>query len=76
MVVKVPCSKHTDCFANNEGYCVCLQSSGFGKRKCPFYKKKERHDRELENIRYTLTEKGRTELIETYHRRKVNAKKR
>ena len=61
MVIKIPCSGHKDCFANTNGYCTCLMKAQF--------------ESELENTRYTLTKKGRTDLIEMYHRRRVNAQK-
>lgn len=75
MVIKIPCSGHKDCFANTNGYCTCLMNNDFGGRECPFYKKKAQFESELENTRYTLTKKGRTDLIEIYHRRRVNAQK-
>ncbi len=37
--------------------------------------KKAQFESGLENTRYTLTKKGRTDLIEMYHRRRVNAQK-
>ena len=75
MVIKIPCPEHKDCFANTGGHCTCLMNNDFGRRRCPFYKKKEQYESELEKTRYTLTKKGRTDLIETYHRRKLNAQK-
>lgn len=50
-------------------------NNDFGGRDCPFYKKKAQFESGLENTRYTLTKKGRTDLIEMYHRRRVNAQK-
>ncbi len=32
------CNKHSDCYANKKGSCVCLSDNDFGKRDCPFYK--------------------------------------
>ena len=65
MVIKILCSGHKDCFANTNGYCTCLMNNDFGGRDCPFYKKKAQFESGLEN----------TDLIEMYHRRRVNAQK-
>ena len=73
MFIKIQCSEHKDCFANTNGYCTCLMNNDFGGRDCPFYKDKSKAEAEREQTRYTLTKKGRTDLIEMYHRRKVNA---
>ena len=32
------CTRHRDCFANQEGWCACLKDNDFGGRDCPFYK--------------------------------------
>ncbi len=32
------CAKYKGCFANKDGYCMCLKETDFGGRKCPFYK--------------------------------------
>ncbi len=38
-MAKIPkCSKHTDCFANKDGRCICLKDTNFGKKDCAFYK--------------------------------------
>ncbi len=39
------CKEHEDCFANQNGRCVCLKKKGFGDRDCPFYKYKDEVDR-------------------------------
>ena len=75
MVIKIPCSEHKDCFANTNGYSTCLKNNDCGGRDCPFYKNKSKAEAEREQTRYTLMKKGRTDLIEMYHRRKVNAQK-
>ena len=35
------CITHTDCFANSNGKCTCLEDNDFGDRDCPFYKTKK-----------------------------------
>ena len=30
--------KHSDCFANHSGRCVCLINNDFGNKDYPFYK--------------------------------------
>lgn len=32
------CKKHTDCFANKNGGCICLKNNKFKGTDCPFYK--------------------------------------
>lgn len=32
------CTRHRDCFANQEGRCACLKDNDFGGKDCPFYK--------------------------------------
>jgi hypothetical protein len=36
--VNPKCDKHDDCFALKDGKCLCLNSSDFGEKECPFYK--------------------------------------
>ena len=73
VTTKAPCSKHTDCFANIKGHCACLRNNDFGERECPFYKNNMTAAAERENAKQRLLKMGRTDLIETYHRRKINA---
>lgn len=37
-----PCSKHSDCFARENGRCKILVDTNFGLRDCPFYKAKKK----------------------------------
>lgn len=46
LIDKPICDKHTDCFANHGGRCVCLIDNDFGSKDCPFYKGRKRYEEE------------------------------
>lgn len=43
------CTKHRDCFANEDGACNCLTDNNFKGRDCPFYKTKQPVKERLRN---------------------------
>ena len=75
MLTRIPCTDNTDCFANNDGYCVCLMSNDFKGRKCPFYKEKTITETECTLSEVRLLRIGRKDLIEMYLRRMVDVQK-
>ncbi len=46
-IKKPVCDKHTDCFANRGGRCLCLIDNDFGNKDCPFYKGRKRYEEEM-----------------------------
>lgn len=38
------CDRHRSCFANKEGWCICLKDNDFGDKDCPFYKNRRNVD--------------------------------
>ena len=46
LIDKPICDKHSDCFANHGGRCVCLINNDFGSKECPFYKGRKRYEEE------------------------------
>lgn len=46
LIDKPICDKHSDCFANHGGRCVCLINNDFGSKDCPFYKGRKRYEEE------------------------------
>mgnify|MGYP002650824887 CR=1 FL=1 len=44
--MKIRCLDKKDCFANADGYCICLTNNDFGGRRCSFYKTKTKAAKE------------------------------
>ena len=61
------CSE-TDCFAYKEGRCICLDTSDFGRRRCPFFKTLETLEAERKAVIDKLIREGRQDLLEQYYR--------
>ena len=58
-----------DCFANADGYCICLTNNDFGGRRCSFYKTKTKAATERKKVEKQLKRKGKTGLIDMYNGR-------
>ena len=73
MGAKIPCVGYDDCFANNNGYCVCLNSNKFKNKskQCPFYKTTEQADKERRQIEAQFLREGRADIMKKYYGRNV-----
>ena len=54
--MKIRCLDKKDCFANADGYCICLTNNDFGGRRCSFYKTKTKAATERKKVEKQLTE--------------------
>lgn len=60
------CRKHPDCFACRDGRCEALSDNRFGRRRCPFYKTRDKNCAEQQRCLRRLVELGRDDLLEKY----------
>lgn len=67
--MKIRCLYKKDCFANADGYCICLTNNDFGGRRCLFYKTKTKAATERKKVEKQLKRKGKTGLIDMYNGR-------
>ena len=67
--MKIRCLDKKDCFANADGYCICLTNNDFGGRRCLFYKTKTKAAAERKKVEKQLKRKGKTGLIDMYNGR-------
>ncbi len=65
--MKIRCLDKKDCFANADGYCICLTNNDFGGRRCSFYKTKTKAATERKKVEKQLKRKGKTGLIDMYN---------
>ena len=68
-IMKIRCLDKKDCFANADGYCICLTNNDFGGRRCSFYKTKTKAATERKKVEKQLKRKGKTGLIDMYNGR-------
>ena len=52
--MKIRCLDKKDCFANADGYCICLTNNDFGGRRCSFYKTKTKAATERKKVEKQL----------------------
>jgi len=66
-VVLEPCcsARYSDCAANKDGECTCLEDTAFEGR-CPFYREKTEAQDASVNALISLMKKGRFDLIRKY----------
>ena len=65
--MKIRCLDKKDCFANADGYCICLTNNDFGGSS--FYKTKTKAATERKKVEKQLKRKGKTGLIDMYNGR-------
>lgn len=60
------CHTHTDCFANERGYCMVLNDTNFQGKDCPFFKTRAQSRESRRNAYFRLIATGRMHLIDKY----------